>query len=233
MHVNPWDAVIFDLDDTLYPEMAFVRGGFQEVSRFLASQFDMAADCVLEQLLDILHQGHRGRVFDVWLARQPTGNAVPPDSLVAMYREHPPCLTPHPGIRELLQQLVSARRRLGLVSDGPWTVQQRKWQALGLADSFQSVVFTDQLGPDFRKPDPRAFQLVLKQLDTQPERAVYIGDNPSKDFRGCRQLGMATIRLRLPDGIYRDLEPESPIDGADQTCLGIGELSAILTTAWP
>lgn len=231
--MNSWDAVIFDLDDTLYPEMAFVRGGFQAVSRFLAGQFDVTADDVLEQMLDILHQGHRGRVFDVWLARQPTSKVVSRDQLVAIYREHPPCLTPHPGVRELLQQLVSARRRLGLVSDGPWGVQQRKWLALGLADYFQSVVFTDQLGPEFQKPDPRPFQVVLRQLDAEPERSVYIGDNPSKDFRGCRQLGMGTIRLRLPDGIYRDLEPEGPLDKADQTSLEIGELAALLTAGGP
>ena len=42
-----------------------------------------------------------------------------------------------------------------------------------------------------------------------PTEALYIGDNPKKDFKGPNQLKMDSIRLRLKDGEHYRSQPEN------------------------
>ena len=41
-----------------------------------------------------------------------------------------------------------------------------------------------------------------------PTDAIYIADNPKKDFKGPNQLGMDSIRLRLKDGEHYVSQPK-------------------------
>ena len=81
------------------------------------------------------------------------------------------------------------------------------------------------MGRDAWKPSPRPFYHLLEQLAVPAARAVYVADNPAKDFRGARSAGMATIRVRRADGLYRDLEPRSAADAPD---FEIDSLEALL-----
>ena len=147
-----------------------------------------------------------------------------------VYRDHPPRLQLHPGLRELLVRLGTGRR-LGVVSDGWLAVQQRKFQALSLEGLFNAVVFSDEWGPEFWKPHPRPFETMLARLKCPATDAVYIGDNPTKDFIGCRRLNMSTIHLRLPAGVYRDVSPATPDHAADRVVSSIAELAEVLVGA--
>jgi putative hydrolase of the HAD superfamily len=40
------------------------------------------------------------------------------------------------------------------------------------------------------------FELILRREHKPASQLVYIGDDPSKDFRGLRPLGVHTIRVR-------------------------------------
>ena len=39
-----------------------------------------------------------------------------------------------------------------------------------------------------------------------PSEAVYIGDNPLKDFIGARQVGLSTLRIRRKGTLHHDLK---------------------------
>ena len=125
---------------------------------------------------------------------------------VDIYREHIPDIDPFPETIELLKLLQGAYK-IGLVSDGYLAVQQAKWQALGLAEYFNAVVFSDSLGRENWKPSTAPFKLVLDKLGVEPASSVYIGDNPHKDFLGARQIGMYAIQVKRADAEYGNLEP--------------------------
>ena len=36
------------------------------------------------------------------------------------------------------------------------------------------------------------------------EQMIYVGDNPSKDFQACRQLGMRWLYFKNENGLYHD-----------------------------
>ena len=63
-------------------------------------------------------------------------------------------------------------------------------------DLFDHVVFTDELGLEFWKPHTKPFELICEQAEVDYNEAVYIADNPLKDFKAPNDLGMHSLRVR-------------------------------------
>src|SRR5207244_3424117 len=108
----------------------------------------------------------------------------------------PATLSCIPGARAAVEQLrANGGMVVGLVTDGDVAIQHSKLAALGLADVFDVVVFSDALGREYRKPHPAPFRAALRAVDVSPSRAVYIGDRPDKDIVGAHRAGMRAIRV--------------------------------------
>jgi putative hydrolase of the HAD superfamily len=199
-------ALVFDLDDTLYSEKDFVLSGFRAVANWSSVNLGISSDRGYATLFDLYSQGVRNDTFDRWLMIHEIARPELAAKFVEIYREHIPSIAPFPESIELLKSL-QGYYKIGLVSDGYLAVQQAKWVALGLANFFDAVVFSDSLGRANWKPSTAPFQLVLDKLGAEPEFSVYIGDNPRKDFFGARQLGMYTIQVKRADAEYSKLAP--------------------------
>lgn len=207
--------VAFDLDDTLYPERAFVRSGFRVVSDYL-QQEGVVDRPLLADFEAAFDAGERRNVFD----RVLRAAGIEPDaalvrSLVEAYRSH---RSRHgfvrPGIRlfddadRALGRLAGQGIRLGLVSDGPLAAQEVKVEALGLAARMDAVILTDTWGPAFWKPHPRAFVEVARRLAVEPRACFYVADNPEKDFDGPAAAGWRpSVWVRRGESTYRDAAP--------------------------
>jgi len=241
-----WQAIVFDLDDTLYPERQFVRSGMQAVAAWAEAQWGFPQDMTFGELWGRFEQGVRGRIFDLWLESRgiEPGPWVP--EMVRVYREHAPRIEPYAEAPPLLARLHT-HARLGLITDGHSDCQQRKLAALDLEHLFHAVIYTDAIpaetgntpaaeakeGLDGRraphaKPSPVPFELMLRQLGVPPARAVYVADNPNKDFRGARRAGMAGVRVRYAEGLYSRLEPCRPEDMPDDEISSLDELEQSL-----
>ena len=199
-------AVVFDLDDTLYPEIEFVYSGYQAVAEAVRGRLGIE---IYDDLTSLFGAGQRGDLFTPVL-RKHLGDVQEPyvEQLVSIYRKHEPILHPYPEVPDLLRKLKPSHR-LAIISDGRLCVQQRKLQALHLDGYFDVVIFTDQWGREAWKPSTRSYEAVLERLSVSGMESVYIADNPSKDFHGARRVGMHTIRVRRPGNIYGQLEPPS------------------------
>lgn len=210
-------AIVFDMDDTLYAEQDFVLSGFQAVADWASMNLGISATQGYTTLADLYHQGIRNNTFNQWLAIHQVEQPEIVAELLAVYREHPPKIKPFAESIELLQALTRKPYKIGLVSDGYLAVQQRKWAALGLESFFGAVVFSDSLGRANWKPSTAPFELVLERLNIAPEFSVYIGDNPRKDFFGARQLRMQTIQVKRAKSEYGNLQPPGLEYAADIT----------------
>jgi putative hydrolase of the HAD superfamily len=202
---RPLGGVVFDLDDTLYPERQYVAGGYRAVGEFLRGRLGTVV-AYERWLWQRLNCGPARGAFDELLRRfdVPAG-AVEISELVAAYREHAPSLTPHRGLREhILPGLKNRGVRLGVLSDGFLPAQQLKFDALGLAEFFDEVLFTESLGRAFWKPCERGFELLGERLGAEAGMLAYIGDNPSKDFLAPNRLGWRSVQLRLPGQFHAD-----------------------------
>jgi putative hydrolase of the HAD superfamily len=216
-------AIVFDLDDTLYLERDFVKSGFNAVSKWLTINHQLDGDNVFDSLWNMFLDGHRGDLFDSLLDSLVVSD-ISVDDLIAVYRQHLPNIDPLRGVVPLLDRLKNSNK-LGLLSDGYLEVQKKKLDALGIEKYFDSVLFTDELGRDYWKPNVVPFEKILNRLNVNPNESVYIADNPEKDFKGPNQLGMDTIRIRIKGGEHYNKNPQANEYFPMQTVYSIKQLS--------
>ncbi len=215
--------LIFDMDDTLYPEADFVRSGHRAAAA--AAWNDLGVDLEPE-LRRRFAAGQRGDLFTASLRK--LGVDFPPgyveEVLVPAYREHRPDIRPFLDAA-VLGELRQRGHLIALLSDGWAAVQRLKFEALGLAPFFDAVVFTDELGGRAAwKPSPAGFEELLRIFELPAQKAVYIADNPHKDFIAPRQLGMASLRLIRPGGEHAKVIAPRRADDAEFRIHSLSEL---------
>jgi putative hydrolase of the HAD superfamily len=220
-------AVIFDLDDTLYPERQFVMGGFAAAARWIAGQASRSADGCERELTCLFERGEKAHTFDAWLknAGLPSGYAT---GMVEAYRQHAPSLTLYADAGEAIERCHREGLATGLVSDGYLDVQRRKVAALGLSELLNTVVLSDEFGRAHWKPAPTPYLAAAERLGILPAEAVYVGDNPKKDFEGARRAGLKSVRVRRIDGVYASEEPASRDAEPDREVASLRDLREVL-----
>lgn|GEM_PF-241624 len=196
--MTPIDAVLFDLDDTLFDQRLWLEGGWGSVAAVASSRYGVDRVQLLDALLAVAAEGSDGgRIIDLALARIGV-TGVPVAPLVDVFRAYrPPMLLPFPGVGMALRRLRS-RVPLGLVTDGDPRVQSAKLTALDVSDAFRVVVFSDELAPAraARKPDPAPFLRAASVLGVSPRATVVVGDGPDTDVCGAHAAGMRAVRVR-------------------------------------
>lgn len=195
-YLHNMEAVIFDLDDTLYSEKMYVRSGYQAVAAAFAQ-----VDKMSEKLWNAFENGIPA--IDHVLTEEGLLCQENKAKALSVYRNHIPKIELYPGIRQLLESL-SAEKKLGMITDGRPEGQWAKIEALQIGCYFDKIIVTDDLGgPEFRKPNEIAFRLMQQALDVPFDKMVYIGDNIRKDFIAPQSLGMQAIYFNNSDGLYR------------------------------
>ncbi|MBX3739270.1 MAG: HAD family hydrolase [Candidatus Didemnitutus sp.] len=190
-------TLVFDLDDTLYPEREYVFSGFRTVDEWLVAERGVKG--FIAQAEALFAAGGRGQIFDEALAALGVREDGLVGRLVAVYRGHRPAID-LPAESAAILAAARGRYRLALLSDGILEVQKRKASALGVSRWIDVQVFSDQWGREAWKPSERPFREVMRQLPGSPAGYVYIADNPRKDFIAPRALGWRTVRFRRAGG---------------------------------
>lgn len=223
------EAVLVDMDDTLYPEHDYFASGLRAVA-LCAARYGGPDPAEGERLLVELASNGRHRLFDRFVAH--VGGRCPSAALlVHVYRTHEPQIQPLPDVGTALVSLRERGVRLGLVSDGHPTVQRAKFAALGLANVVEAVVFTGDLPAGSAKPSPVPFAVAAELLGVEPERCVYVADDRSKDFLGPRRLGMGTIRIARP--LDRRLEPAREFHSEAEADVVVTDFDGVLAELHP
>lgn len=187
-------AVVFDLDDTIYPERDYVLSGYAAISRYLADKLrrrDRFDDWLAQRFL----AGRTAGAFDALNEHFKLGlESEQIQELVAIYRGHLPIIHPHGGMIEFLGRLRE-RFALGLLSDGFLPAQSLKVQALRIERFFDAILFTQEYGPEAWKPCLKCFEIIAGKLGAPNEQCAYVGDNPAKDFVAANALGWLSIQF--------------------------------------
>lgn len=194
--------VVFDLDDTLYPERQFALCGFRACGEWAKRQFGV--DGVGEEMTRLLDAGMLGKLFATVLQTHIPDHK--PEHLAALreaYRGAVAELTLFEDGAWALDHYGS-KGPLALITDGTHTVQRKKVVALALERRFREIVYTDALGAEkaFAKPHPMAFERVAAAIGAPGDRFVYVGDNPVKDFVAPNAMGWTTIQIVRDGGIH-------------------------------
>lgn len=181
--INNW---VFDLDDTLYPEIDYVRSAFDYIGMEVTKLYGRAS--FAEELLRLNALGLPDPIADAWL-QYALPEADLPSIIIAM-RAHTPKISLSQGAQSILEELRRQGRPFSIVTDGRSVTQRKKIAALGCNDAAY-VSILEEVG--LSKLDTARFAAVAERFS--PGQFWYVGDNPAKDFFVPRQLGWKTVML--------------------------------------
>ncbi len=199
-----WDAVFFDLDDTLYSRAeTFQRVARRFVEVHIGHDSDEPLEATVEKL--VRWDESESREGTSQEARQSLMNRIKSeypsitssaDELIAWYRDEMiEQLSPDPALEPVLDRLAGSRVPWGVITNGD-RFQLRKISSLGLAGRPEQIILSDVEG--WRKPDIRLFNLALERMGIEDsDRVLMVGDNPVADIRGASGAGIETAWLSL------------------------------------
>jgi putative hydrolase of the HAD superfamily len=185
-------AIVFDLDDTLYPHERFVQSGFATVARYVATVWGIPADAAMRTLHGAHESAARGTELQALCQEQGLPDRIVPE-LLSVHRHHAPALWLDAAVRATLVRLRQDGWRLAILTNGLPAVQAAKIAALGLSGLIDHVVYAHEHAPD-GKPAVACFAEVVRRLDVAAADTVFVGDDPVRDIGGARRAGLRTIR---------------------------------------
>lgn len=192
-------AVVFDLDDTLFPEYEFVWSGFQAVSDWVATKY--ASTGFFEVAWQFFQQGNRNNIFNLALEKLRVEYETDViQELVQIYRQHKPTISLYEDAKWAIAYFKNYQ--IGMITDGYLLTQQNKVEALGIEPSFDAIIYSDAYGRENWKPSPLPYKKIMNLLECSGKECVYIADNPSKDFVTANTLDWMTVQICRVHGEY-------------------------------
>jgi putative hydrolase of the HAD superfamily len=203
---QPPQAIFFDIDDTLFSTTVFadkarraavdamIRAGLRadradatreldDVITEFSSNYGGHFDKVLDRLGPESFEGHNRAV-------------IVAAGVVAYHATKWRELKVYDDVYEVLKWLAGTPMVRGIISAGITIKQAEKLIRLEVLEFLTpaAIFFTDQVG--FSKPNPKLYRRVLQRLSLQPQRCIYVGDNPTHDIDPCNSEGWTTVRIR-------------------------------------
>lgn len=198
------DAVLFDLDDTLYPydpcRKAGKRGAFEAAHR-------LGYDLDREEFETLYQRGRRETKRDTSTMaaahsrtlyfkhglRERVGRPVPTDAMQlgeAFWTAYIEAIEPFDGLEETLTELSESGVAVGITTNLTTRLQLRKLRKLNIADRLDAVVTSEEAGRE--KPGSVMFTLPLARMDCRVSDAFLVGDDPVNDVAGANAVGLQT-----------------------------------------
>jgi YjjG family noncanonical pyrimidine nucleotidase len=204
-----YDHILFDADDTLFHFDAF--SGLQQMFDRYQRPFDQDEFQRYQQLNLPLWQQYQNAQISATELQQRRFEPYAAELGVSAMQLNNDFLqtmatlcTLLPGARDLLD-FLRGKARLGIITNGFTAMQQARLEHCGVADLFDPLVISEQIG--VAKPDPRIFQHAFAQLgEPDKHRILMVGDNPHSDVLGAQNVGihscwLNTTAMPLPAGI--------------------------------
>ncbi len=111
------------------------------------------------------------------------------------------------GGRQVLNELSQRGYCLGIVTSGSRLRVKREINALGLAETFRTVICNEDVVN--KKPHPEGLQKAMKRLDKRPAACCYVGDSPD-DIEMGRRANVQTIGIPGGYPCSRNLPSANP-----------------------
>lgn len=201
------DALYVDLDGTLVEytarfeaiydtAVAGLDGTPADVEAYSEAFFDVLGDAETRGSAARSSEG-RGASNPFAAAVAATDATVDPAAfsaaMVEAEREH---VAPVDGARATLDALAG-EYRLGVLTNGFGPAQRGKLEAAGLADAFETVVVSGEVG--VRKPDPGIYEIAEERLPA--DSYAFVADDLDRDVRPAVERGWR--------GVYVGADAES------------------------
>jgi len=180
--VNSQTVVCFDLDDTLYNELDYLKSAYWEIACVLDSD---APGELYSQMISLYRSRHN--VFEFLTSNWD----ISKEELLSKYRYHEPEIQLMEGAYTLLLQIKDAGGFISVLTDGRSQSQRNKVKALGIYDQIDQLLISEELGTE--KPNPANY--IAVESEFPGGQYTYVADNFKKDFLVPNRRGWHSIGL--------------------------------------
>lgn len=198
-----YDAILFDLDNTLYDYDAYWA---ERLEWSLEVLYELYPENDIRTLVQRAIANHiYARDLPAFLQRCGVDDLDMCVRAQERYRinffERLSLPTDTRHVLHVLRKQV----RLGLVTNGPSYTQRPKIAQFELESLMDVVVISEEVG--IAKPDPAIFHLALQHLGVSADQAVYVGDSLENDMMGAHAAGLGFVWMNPQQ---RPLPPGTP-----------------------
>lgn len=196
-------AVIFDLDDTLFDDFSCTQAGLKavcqahEIPATSHERFAARHNEIIHELSPLVWRGEitpqqaRVRRFERLLSEH--GVSAPDgEEATSLYRQaYQTAWSLYPQALEVLRTLRERGIKTAVLTNYPSEVQTEKAVALGLIPLLDAFLCTDHIPAP--KPDARAFHAACAILNSEPARTLMVGDSLTADVQGALQARLKAV----------------------------------------
>jgi putative hydrolase of the HAD superfamily len=181
---NKNSFVVFDLDDTLYNEIDYLKSAYRHIANTINPAIE---NNIYSDLLNWYNQGLNP--FSHLIEKYPTTLSL--NQLLDLYRFHKPQIQIHKEASIFMQWLIKQEIPLGLITDGRSITQRNKLKSLQIIELFTDIIISEEFGSE--KPNKNNYLYFNKKY---PHRNfTYLADNTKKDFIAPNELNWQMICL--------------------------------------
>lgn len=219
---KPVQAILFDMDNTLFDLVGAQKAACQAVTRSLGV---MEENQLFPYFLRPVHgfESHEN-ILDFM---QDRGIPVPGsyDRVRRIYeQEKIRAITPYPGVVDTLTHIQDQGLPMGIVTDAHSRDAVMRLEKAGLLPFFSCMVTYDLVR--VKKPAHEPFIVALDMLESTADDVLLVGDSPRRDIEPGKILGIRTVYARYGDCFSDD---RSPVQ-ADYVIDTMAELPKILSS---
>ena len=203
-------VVAFDLDDTLVPEVLFLKSGIRHIASFLHARYpELPIQRIIGSMdTALITRRNHYAALESLLDEFRLADSLDMGEIVAEFRTHCPDSSIYhlpPSMVSVLESLKNKGVNTALITDGRSITQRNKINSAGLYTYFDDsdILISGETGHN--KLDPDNFLHIMKKYAGADE-FHYVGDNPSKDFLHPSRLGWHTHLVHaFPLAIYQGI----------------------------
>ena len=198
-------AIIFDVDDTLYDQQAPFRKAVNKIAP-LVSDEDMSE-------LYIRFRYYSDENFPKVMAGLMTIDEMRADRIIQsikdldypnltedealhfqkIYEDELACITMHHDKEKTLNYLAQKKVPIGIITNGPTDHQAKKIKQLNVSKwvTPERTMISEQTG--YQKPEVEIFKLAENNFDYSGEEILYVGDSFESDVTGSKKANWRAL----------------------------------------
>jgi HAD superfamily hydrolase (TIGR01549 family) len=175
--IYKYEGFVFDLDDTLYEEILYIKGAYELIANEVGSRYQLSKHEVLNYLLNTFQSAGRTNLFNKMEAYFKIKDSRINDYLgILRTVKFNSQLSLAIEMKEFLLELYRQKKKLAILTNGNPEQQHNKiahieWP-IPIVDIL--IVYANELEA---KPSPKGLLYISEKLNIKADKLIFIGDS--------------------------------------------------------
>lgn len=175
--VNNYDYFLFDLDDTLYPEVEYLKGAYDNIAKFLSKKKKLKHELLYQFLIHRFNEEGRDLLFDSLFEKFNIEFNYMTEILQIMRTYTPENkISLYPKTHNKLSYILNQAKKVFVITNGNVVQQKNKVKNIDWNSLEQKIIFI-YANEYKKKPSVQSFNSIKMKYNIQESLTIMIGDS--------------------------------------------------------